>query len=563
MSIETLPSDATLAPSVPIVAPSHDQILNNVRCVSLLTILSRILGMIRDIGMAVLFGGGIVLDAFTLAFRIPNTARSIFGEGALTTAFLPRFMALRDRLGASQADQFALQFFWKLASRLIYGVIVLEIILITILCQLSPNSSARLLLTLTAIMLPYLPCICLAAQLHALLHSRNIFHWPALSPIIFNTIWLATLCISAFYFHGDVTRITIISCGLVVGGLVQLWIPWRVLQLHENTSQLSTQNHQGEIRALFRNMLPIVFGLSITQLNTMSDGMIAWWISNVDYWSQMNATQGWDINHGTATALYLGQRLYQFPLGVFGVALGTVLFPSMSLHADRGDFASFRKDLEFGLRLIAVIGLPASIGLMLISFPLTSFLFQHGHFNAQDTIQTSDMVYAYATGIWAYILLLVLHRAFYALNDRSTPLRVGIGIVLLNLMLNFIFLPIFGAAGLAYSTAFTAMVQTLIVGYLLKSKIGSWDFNALYYTTARTLFATGVMAATILGSDALITMLLANEPIRLPQKALLLFVPMISGIAVYIGMCHLLKIRELFDLIYKRRRLSSESSSAP
>src|SRR5439155_6065053 len=198
---------------------------------------------------------------------------------------------------------------------------------------------------------------------------------------------------------------------------------------------------------------------------------------------------------GTASALNQGQRLYQFPLGLVGVALGTVIFPLLTRHAERGDFRQLRDDLSLGLRLVFVIGLPASAGLWLLADPLSSVIFQHGNFDAEDARQTAEMIACYGLGVWAFCGLLIVQRGYYAIGDRRTPLKIGLFVMLVNLALNLSLIWVIGARGLALSTSLCGILQFGLCLGLIQDKVGRLPWRSLASTALRALAAAVAMTA--------------------------------------------------------------------
>jgi len=242
-----------------------------------------------------------------------------------------------------------------------------------------------------------------------------------------------------------------------------------------------------------------------------------------------------------ATALYLGQRLYQFPLGVFGVALGTVLFPLFARHAQRGESDRLREDLSLGIRLVVAIGLPASAGLMLIAHPLATLFFQYGKFDAAAARMTGDMILCYGSGVWAYCGLLILQRAFYAVGDRLTPMSIGLWAMLLNIILNLTLIWPMGGRGLALSTSLVAAIQCLITCVLLQRRIGRLEWRGIATTAAKTVIAVAVMSGVC-------QLCLAWTEMR----GLNLVVPLAGGAVAYLASAWLLGLREPWLVLFHR-----------
>ncbi len=529
-------------------------LLSGLRVVSFCTLLSRILGMVRDMGMAMLFGNGPVMDAFSIAFRIPNLARRLFGEGALTAAFLPAFLREKESKGIAAAWRIASALLFLLAIVLAIGVIIAEVCLWGQLQWGISQPETVLLVKLIAIMLPYLVLICLAAQVSAILHGLNHFTLPAVLPIILNICWIAAICFWAPLFESQSTQAFIIAATIVGAGVLQLLAPLPTLHTLGFRFDRTWRSAKKQIKEITLAMLPVIIGLSISQLNTLSDSLIAWGFSQPEGIAQQvtSTFNRYPLEAGTASALYFGQRLYQFPLGLIGVALGTVLFPLLSQHAQQKKLGAFRDDLSLGLRLNFVIGLPASLGLMILAEPITRLLFEHGQFNRSDTLQTAGIIQAYASAVWAYCLLLLLHRGFYALEDRITPLKIGLACVVLNLILNFTLIWSLRGAGLAWATAFTAVVQTTVCIFFLVKKTGGLPWQEIVQTLLKSLVATIVMGIACYGSFLLTINHFNNLAEDIIEKLLQIVIPLTVAIVVYYVLAKLLGIREIAMLLRRK-----------
>jgi putative peptidoglycan lipid II flippase len=308
---------------------------------------------------------------------------------------------------------------------------------------------------------------------------------------------------------------------------------------------------------MIRDMVPVVVGLSITQLNSVLDSLIAWSFTRPAGGAAVMPLPGsplYPLNEGTATALYLGQRLYQFPLGVFGVALGTVLFPLLTSHAQRGEIDKLRADMSLGLRLVIAIGVPASLGLMLISDPLANLFFRYGKFDAEAARMTGTMISAYSSGVWAYCGLLIVQRGFYAVSDRVTPMKAGFVAMLANLTLNLTVIWSLGGRGLALSTAIIASVQCVAVVLLLQQKIGSLQWREIGKTSWKTVLASGVMCLVhVLAVSALAQTSFENS------RVIRLVVPLVSASLAYLASSAVLGLSEPWQLMGGARRPAVEN----
>jgi len=507
---------------------------------SLGTLVSRLLGLLRDVATAALLGmsGGGVMDAFVVAFRIPNLFRRLFGEGALAASYLPVLSARleHDRTAA-----------WQLASVAMTWLAVLLTALVVLgeaLCALIWSiwgglPGVGLLLGLTAVMLPYLLFVCLAAQLAATLHAARHFSTPALVPAVLNVCWLAGAWFVAPWFAPDrQAQAYVLGVAILVAGALQVAVQLPALRSRGFRYDYQWQASRADVAEIVRAMGPMIVGLAVTQINTLADSLIAWglavpaagprqiaWLGGVEY----------PMRQGAAAAIYYGERLYQFPLGLIGLAVATAIFPLLSRHAARGDQRRLGADMTLGLRLVVLLAVPAGVGLMILAEPLARLLFERGRFTAHDAARAARMIATYASGVWAYCALPVLVRGFYARGDRMTPVRVGLAVVGVNLALNLLLIWPLAESGLALATSLTAGLQTVILGgrFSRRCPLG---WRALGATAARTLVATGAMAAACYAGLALI------GPDDAPATRLLrVFVPVALGGSVYLATHWLLR----------------------
>jgi putative peptidoglycan lipid II flippase len=527
------------------------RMFQRVRIVGLLTFLSRILGLLRDAVMVASFGNGAIMDAFTIAFRVPNMARQIFGEGALSTAFLPVFIQDMEQKGKQAAFQTATAILAVTTVGLLAIVVVVELALLGFSIFVPMSYEASLLLNLTALLTPYLLLICVLAQACAVFHGMHIFGVPALFPVLLNALWI----IGAWSLDQTVataqTRIYLIATGIVGIGILQLGLCIPTLRQIGFRFAWNWSAGRSRVKVVFGTMLPVLLGLSITQLNTLCDSLIAWGLTEPTDPNAARWLNSYPLTEGTAAAMYLGQRLYQFPIGVFGVALGTVIYPLLTAHAERGETNLFREDLARGLRMVIAIGVPASAGLILTATPLTRLIFERGEFTVADTVQTSTMISAYGLGAWAACGLLIIARAFYALGDRKTPLRIGLIAVVVNLIANLALVWILAGPGLALGTSITATFQVLTACWILTRRLDDFPWRPILNVAFRTIFATTVMTAACLAASTLTSMLDIGSPFL--TKLIALMLPLGSAAAAFLLTAKLTGLAEPFELLPGKR----------
>ena len=516
------------------------------RITSLGTLASRLLGMVRDMATAALLGlsGGGVMDAFTIAFRIPNLFRRLFGEGALAASYLPVLSAQleKDRTAA-----------WQLASVLMTWLSVMLVGLIVVAegtCWVvwmvwGDVPGVGLLVGLAAVMMPYLLFICLAAQVAATLHALSHFSLPALAPTLLNVCWLFGALMGALHFDRDQqAQAWVLAVSILVGGVLQLGVQLPMLRAMGFRFQYNWARSRDAFGQVVRAMGPMILGLAVTQINTLLDSLIAWGLAaspdGPERITWLGGAVRYPMQQGAAAAIYYGERLYQFPLGILGLAVATAIFPLLSRHAVRGDRRKLGADLTLGLRLVVFLGVPAGVGLIMLAEPLPRLLFERASFTAADTARAARMIACYAGGVWAYCALPVVIRGYYALGDRVTPVKIGAGVVGLNLALNLLLIWPLAEAGLAVSTSVAAGVQVLVLIAIFSRRKSSLLWRPLAGTVLRTLAATLLMTA----AGYTVLWLIPRAP-GLANELARVFVPFGLSVSVFLAANRALGGREL------------------
>ena len=462
----------------------HLRVGASVRTVSGLTLVSRVFGLARDLTLARLLGDGVVASAFAGAFVVPNLFRRLFGEGALTAAFVPRYAQTlgEDR---EKADRYA--------SAVTFAVVAITGVLTVIGVALAlgfdlflggENAERRLSLRLMGVMLPFMPMVCASAVLAGIMQTRGVFGPAAAAPVLLNAVMIVAALVGAAVFGaGHSSAIAyLIAVGVLVAGVAQ--VVWGLWVLKRPGLGGGGGGGGGGERGVFRwsrgagdsagllretrvAFVPAAIALGTVQLNAFIDTAIAMW----PIWIGPTVLGvAYPLDTSSNALLFYAQRLYQFPLGVFGIAVATVIFPLLSRHA--GERGAFVGTLVRGIRLSLFIAMPATVGLILVAPDLTMALFGGSatKFSEEGVGRVSAILVAYSVGLCAYSLNHVLGRAFFAQRDTGTPMRVAASMVALNLALNLGLIWVVGERALAWSTAATAWLQAGVLAWLLRRK---------------------------------------------------------------------------------------------
>ena len=540
------------------------------------TVLSRVLGVLRTAIFGHIFGEGAVWDGYTVAFMVPNLFRRLFGEGALSAAFIPVYSAAIESGDEQSAQRLGRAALWLLVVILASLVLIGEVIILGLGWFFGDNPDTTLTLILAAIVLPYVILICLVALIGGMLNARYHFSCPALAPVVLNIVLLIAGIWGTGLLGGDKTRqIFAIAAGVLIGGIAQLLLVIIPLKRRGISLAWLWQPQMDQIKQIIKLTTPMILGLAVLQVNALLDYLLATWLS-AEPSAVLIQIGSWQIHYpeqpGAVSVLYYAQRLYNMPLGVFGVALATAIFPYFTACAARKDHAGLVKTLVKGLRLVAFIGIAASVGLMIISRTILEFIPGGGllslfgvtesEFSLDAINRTVPTLMCYCLGIWAYCGVHVVVRGFYALKDTLTPVKVGVWLVALNIPLNLILIWPLGTAGLALSTAICAALNLAILTRLLSKKIENLEIsppqghNLQPHTPLREVAAAlpKIILATALMAAATYAALVITEKwvgSGVAQSGLRLAAAVITGLLVYYLASRLLRSKELDELRHK------------
>ena len=468
--------------------------------VSAAVMASRVLGLLREMMFAALFGGSRWMDCFYLAFRVPNLLRDLFAEGALSQAFVTTFSKKLKTEGKQSA--------WVLANKMMTltavfmsGITLLGLVaapwIVHLLTAFSGSGGVlrsynpaefELTVIMVRVMYPFSLLVSLAALVMGMLNARDIFGMPALASCFFNLGSMFGGAAIGWWMDPAWGPRSLIgfAIGVVIGGWAQWACQIPALRRVGYEFVLDFRWRDPGVRQILRLMGPAVIAASVVQINVVVNSMFAY-----------------GVGEGAVSWLSYAFRLMQLPIGVFGVAVATVTLPALSRAAVGGITADFRPTLARGLRLVAVLVLPSTIGLILLAGPIVSVLYERGHFNAVDRVQTAVALRAYGYGLLCYAWLKVLQPAFYAIDKRWLPMLVSIFALGLNLGFNwfFVFVMHWGHQSLALTTSISATVNFLILFLAMRKFAGDIGTRDLLELLARLLVAGAVMAVVCLAAN--------------------------------------------------------------
>ncbi len=526
------------------VAPKQSRLSTRATgVVGLAVLCSRILGLIREQIFAGLFGAGKNLDAFLMAFRLPNLLRDLFAEGALSTAFITTFSGKI----ATEGDESAWRLADKVATLTAIFMSVVTLLGIIFAAQLvglltwwnwDPEKTALTVL-LTRIMWPFMLLVSLAALVMGMLNAKHVFGPPAMASSYFNLGSIIAGVGIGWWLdpHFGARSLIGLAAGTLVGGLWQLTAQFPALRRVGYKYHPDFQWRDRGVRTVLSLMGPAVIAASAVQVNVL-----------------INSGFAASLGNGPVSWLNIAFRLMQLPLGIFGVAIGTVTLPLASKSAAMGNTEEFRAIIASGMRLAFLLTIPSAIGLAMLASPIISVIYEHGRFTAEMTRQTAGALQFYALGLVAYSALKVLTPAFYAIGKRNTPMLVSFLAIGTNLFLNwlFTFRLGWGHRGLAFSTSIVATINFLLLYALMWQHTRGLETRRLLSGLTRIGLAGALLALICWGANH--WWLGAWEQMRLLQKLLALFATIAVGAIAFFGAALFLRVHEVRDLFEVAKR---------
>ncbi len=459
--------------------------------VAAMTFLSRILGLVRDITLAFFFGADGSTDAFFVAFKIPNFMRRLFAEGAFSQAFVPVFSEYREKRSFDELKDLINHVAGSLGGFLlllsITGSLAAPLLVYLFAPGFTDEDRFNITADMLAITFPYIFFIALTAFAGGILNSFNKFAVPAFTPVLLNLCLIAAAFWGADYFAQPIMAL---AWGVALAGFLQLLFQLPFLSRLKLLPIPRLKLAHAGVKKIQKLMLPAIIGSSVAQINLLLDTIIASFLVA-----------------GSVSWLYYSDRLVEFPLGVFGIALATVILPSLSRQHANSSPEQFNQTLDWALKLVTLIALPAALGLFLLASPLLATLFGYGEFSLHDTQMSALSLMAYAAGLPAFIYIKVLAPGFYARQDTKTPMRIGIRAMIANMFLNLLFVvPLVMLEfegphlGLALATSCSAYINAFLLYSGLKQQGIYQHLNGWGRLLLQTLLASILMAAFLIYS---------------------------------------------------------------
>lgn len=510
---------------------------------SIATFISRILGYVKDMILARYFGASGTADVFFVAFRIPNLLRELFAEGSMSSAFVPVLTEYQTKDGKEEADRLVkatfIFIFVFVGIICILGIIFAPAIITAIAPGFlnNPDKFSNTVL-LTRIMFPFLLFISLASLTMGALNTRGVFFIPALAPALLNIVTIISVLTLSMHFTNPIISVAI---GVTAGGLVQFLfqVPfffkqgYRMFTVHGSRFTIHDFWHPG-LKRIGLLIIPSTAGLAVAQINIFVSTILASYLVE-----------------GSITYLYYSMRLIQFPIGIFGVAMGMAVLPALSEHSVKGEMEKVKEDFSFALRLLFFITVPAMMGLIALKTPIVSTLFQRGEFGYAATIGTSDALMFYSLGIWAVVGARVITATFYSMQDTKTPVKVAASAMIINIIMSLLLMGPMKHSGLAFANAIASGCNFMVLFYFLRKRLGGVGTKRIVNSFGKTLTASLVMG--VVGWFVVRSGIWTMSGYGL-NKAVYLGSTIIICSGIYMLLSYLLKSEEMGYIIDKARQ---------
>jgi putative peptidoglycan lipid II flippase len=501
---------------------------------SFATAVSRVLGLAREVVAKNYFGIRGPVNAFEIAFLVPNTIRALVADAALSSAFVPVFSDLLERGERRRA--------WRVASTLVWLTLlglgaVTAVFIVTAQWVMPPlyPQYHPLLIGLSQVLFPIVALLGVSGVIVGILNTYGEFSIPALTPVAWNLVIIAGLVFGVPHVHGEDHKLYVYAVSILVGTVVQVLLPIPWLRRLDGRLQAVIDWRDPAVRQVFKLMLPVTLGLGLININALIDGVIG----------------GWLISPDAPAAINAAFRLYMLPQGIFSVAVATVLFPSLARFASRHDMDGFRSTTELGLRQISFLLVPASIVTAVLAEPITRLVYQRGAFTPDQTPTVAACLAALSLGLTFNGTMLMLNRSFFSLQENWVPTLVALGNLGLNVVLDVAFSP-FGIWGIPLATSFVNIAGTAALLVLLRRRLDHIDFAAVSGSFVRVLAAAAVAGVAAYAVWKPLDAALGRS---LGGQLLALVPALAASVLAYLAACRVLRVREMQALLSLRGRV--------
>jgi putative peptidoglycan lipid II flippase len=503
--------------------------------------ISRVLGLVREVVASYYFGAAGKINAFTIAFQMPNLVRALVADAALSSAFVPVFVDLlkNDRKRA-----------WRVASTLFWlmllGLAALSALFVLVAPWVigifgDPGHDRALAVGLSRVLFPIVALLGVSGIIVGILNSYDHFTVPAISPVFWNLAIIAGLALGVPQAKTMDTKLYVYAVSILIATFIQAFLPLPWLRGLDGRLRLVLDWRDPAVKTVFVNMVPVTLGLGLINVNAVIDMFFA---------SRL-------IDPNLApTAIQKAFLIYMLPQGMFSVAIATVLFPTLSRHASEarttGDYTGFRETVSVGLRQIAFLLVPAAVISAVLAEPIVRILYQRGHFLPNQTPVVAAALAAFSAGLVFNGAMLMLNRAFFSLQSNWIPTWIALGNLFLNAVLDYVFGKWLGIWGIPLATAICNIAGAWALIVVLRRRLGSVDFGGIVATTSRVVAASAVVAAV---SWAIWRPLDSTLGRSVPAQVVSLGTALTAAVAAYLICCRLLRVRELDALLSLRNRL--------
>ena len=512
------------------------QVIKAAGVVGAATLLSRMLGYIRDAVIAWYFGAGLNSDAFIAAFRIPNLLRKLLGEGSISNAFVPVLTDYLAKDGKAEALGLAKSALWVMSIILVIvsiGGIILSPLIVKIIAPGFADSPGKISLTivLTRIMFPYIFFIGLVALCMGILNVFGHFATPALAPVLLNLAMILSVFFLCPHFSQPVLGLAV---GVMIGGVLQLAFQVPAMARKGFLFRQKAKILHPGLKKVGQLLLPVIFGGAVYQINTLVGQLL-----------------GSLLKEGSITYLYFADRLVQFPLGIFAIAAATAVLPSLSRQAANHDIEALKDTFSYSVRLTLFLTIPSMVGLIILREPIIGLLFQRGEFSLQAARLTAMALLYYAIGLWAFSAVRVVAATFFALKDTRTPMIMATVSILANILLGIVLMGPMGHGGLALATSLASILNLGLLVYALRRKLGSLGWRRIAQSACKTMGNAAIMGAVIWTVGRFI---IETEGNALTGRILAVAVCVMIGLIVF-GICsHLSRSPEFANMVFEVKK---------